>query len=306
MRIDDLPDLDQPGRRVMNFDSLGIDCLIRLGEVCNNASCPPLGRHVHRDSFEAVFFQTGSQNYSTDTAQYTVNSGEMFLSLPNEPHSSGRCLEEKSRFFYFIFSLPASSCLPGFSPEETDQARALLSSVGEQRVFPVPRQVFPRMKQLLDLYFSQRPFRRALIQSAASELLCAVLAALTPAEPASARNGTLETLKAYIDQNLFRRITAEELAQYAHFSKSRVHQLFRESGLTLHDYILRRKIETAKELLSRTDLTVTEIAYRLDFSTSQHFATVFARYLRQSPTAYRKSRQSAPLPEKDGETSPAL
>ena len=111
-------------------------------------------------------------------------------------------LEEKSRFFSFIFSLPASSCLPGFSPEETDQARALLSSVGEQRVFPVPRQVFPRMKQLLDLYFSQRPFRRALIQSAASELLCAVLAALTPAEPASARNGTLETLKAYIDQNL--------------------------------------------------------------------------------------------------------
>ena len=61
MRIDDLPDLDQPGRRVMNFDSLGIDCLIRLGEVCNNASCPPLGRHVHRDSFEAVFFQTGAR-----------------------------------------------------------------------------------------------------------------------------------------------------------------------------------------------------------------------------------------------------
>ncbi len=28
MRIDDLPDLDQPGRRVMNFDSLGIDCFI--------------------------------------------------------------------------------------------------------------------------------------------------------------------------------------------------------------------------------------------------------------------------------------
>lgn len=59
-------------------------------------------------------------------------------------------------------------------------------------------------------------------------------------------------------------------------------------GLSPAEYILKRKIEKAKELLASTDMSVTDIAYRYGFSSSQYFATAFKRFCYCTPTQYRK------------------
>lgn len=300
MRIDAEPDINRRDRRVMNFDTLGIDHLIRLGEVRNNAIKDPVLEHVHRDSFEVVLFQTGSQNYFVGSDLYTVQSGQMFFTLPNEPHSSSHYYEDKSHFFYFIFALvPQFSQIASLSKSETELAKALLFSL-PSRIYPVPRHLFSHMQKMLDLYFSELPFRASLIQSYANELLCSILAALLPRNEKEDRtfvNQTLENMKEYIELNLSRQIKADDLAHQVNLSESRVNQIFRENGLTLHDYILRRKIEMAKEMLYRTDLSITQIALQLDFNTSQHFATTFARYTRQTPSDYRRKRRAHPTPD---------
>ncbi|MBO4815125.1 MAG: helix-turn-helix transcriptional regulator [Muribaculaceae bacterium] len=68
----------------------------------------------------------------------------------------------------------------------------------------------------------------------------------------------------------------------------------KETGKTPVEYIQTKVIDIAKEELHSTDDTITEIAYRLGFQSSQHFNRYFKRYTGMTPTEYRKhSRQSA-------------
>lgn len=59
---------------------------------------------------------------------------------------------------------------------------------------------------------------------------------------------------------------------------------------TPYSYILRRRIETAKQLLRSTSLPLSEIAERLSFSDLHHFTHTFKRREGMSPGAYRKMR----------------
>ena len=61
MRIDNIEDCCTPYRKVLHFDQVGIDRLIRLGEVVYNMNCPPLEEHSHKDAFEIVLFPSGCQ-----------------------------------------------------------------------------------------------------------------------------------------------------------------------------------------------------------------------------------------------------
>ena len=73
-------------------------------------------------------------------------------------------------------------------------------------------------------------------------------------------------------------------------SRSRGYELFhRHFGITPKEYILRRKIILAKEmLLEETDITT--IAFELGFSSSQSFATTFKRLTCTTPSSYRKKK----------------
>ena len=68
----------------------------------------------------------------------------------------------------------------------------------------------------------------------------------------------------------------------------------KETGKTPIEFIQQKIIDIAKEELHSTDVTITEVAYRLGFQSSQHFNRYFKRCTGMTPTEFRKrSRQSA-------------
>ncbi|MBP5560518.1 MAG: helix-turn-helix transcriptional regulator [Muribaculaceae bacterium] len=67
----------------------------------------------------------------------------------------------------------------------------------------------------------------------------------------------------------------------------------KESGKTPVEYIQAKVIDIAKEELHSTDDTITEIAYRLGFQSSQHFNRYFKRITSLTPTEFRKQSRSA-------------
>lgn len=68
----------------------------------------------------------------------------------------------------------------------------------------------------------------------------------------------------------------------------------KETGKTPLEFIQQKIIGIAKEELHSTDVTITEVAYRLGFQSSQHFNRYFKRCTGMTPTEFRKlSRQSA-------------
>ena len=67
----------------------------------------------------------------------------------------------------------------------------------------------------------------------------------------------------------------------------------KETGKTPVEYIQAKVIDIAKDELCRTDATITEIAYRLGFLSSQHFNRYFKRITGQTPTEFRRQSRSA-------------
>ncbi|PWU66831.1 MULTISPECIES: AraC family transcriptional regulator [Gracilibacillus] len=93
----------------------------------------------------------------------------------------------------------------------------------------------------------------------------------------------------YIHENYDHDITVEQLANVAHIHPSYLHRIFKQStGMTLHEYISRVRIEKAKMLLEKTDIAVTEISSYVGINTSQYFSSVFRRSTGLSPSNYRR------------------
>ena len=72
------------------------------------------------------------------------------------------------------------------------------------------------------------------------------------------------------------------------------------TGVTPHRYVLRTRIERARELLRMTSLSVGEIAVAVGFAGQSHFCTAFRRETGVTPSRYRRSGvRSATTPRGD-------
>ena len=73
--------------------------------------------------------------------------------------------------------------------------------------------------------------------------------------------------------------------------------LFSEKeGITLERYLILQKIEKAKELLSYSELNVSEISYQLNYSSSQHLSRQFKSVTGMSPSDFIKQKKTKRKP----------
>jgi len=92
-----------------------------------------------------------------------------------------------------------------------------------------------------------------------------------------------------IDRNYGSDIRVSSLASLAGYTSSRFIRAFQRSfGATPGQYLGRRRIERAREMLRTSDLTVTEICLRVGFSSPGSFSSSFSRLVGLSPTQYRQ------------------
>jgi AraC family transcriptional regulator len=93
----------------------------------------------------------------------------------------------------------------------------------------------------------------------------------------------------YIEDNLAQNIALGDLAAVVGLSVSHFNVLFREAvGLSPHQYLIRRRIERAKDLLSEGKLSISQIAAESGFAHQSHLARHMRRMLGVTPMALRK------------------
>ena len=95
--------------------------------------------------------------------------------------------------------------------------------------------------------------------------------------------------KARIDENPQERHTISELAEYCEISPTYFKRMFRECfGIQPHRYIIQRRLEKSKEVLARTDWSISHIAESMGFASSSRFSDTFKKEYGYLPSAYRK------------------
>lgn len=93
----------------------------------------------------------------------------------------------------------------------------------------------------------------------------------------------------YIYDNLHSKITLEALQRITGLSGSYLSRLFhREVGITVSQYIIKKRVEAAENLLRYSDYSCTDISNYLCFSSESHFIHVFKSCTKITPREYRE------------------
>ncbi len=94
----------------------------------------------------------------------------------------------------------------------------------------------------------------------------------------------------YVYEHLHEKIRLEELANFIGFNKTYLCGLFKkETGMTLGEYIMKRKLEAAQNMLTYSDYSSVDISNYLSFSSHSHFISAFKKETGMTPKQYRES-----------------
>lgn len=86
---------------------------------------------------------------------------------------------------------------------------------------------------------------------------------------------------------------SDYLTEHLHQNYSSLSSSFSESEeITIEKYLIHLKIERVKELLSYDQLTLSEIAYKLNYSSTAHLSNQFKKITGMSVTDFKKARES--------------
>jgi AraC-like DNA-binding protein len=277
-------------RQILDFRPLGFRDVAVLGRYEYTHAHRPLVQHSHGKMLEICLLESGRQNYIVEGKEYSLVGGDVFLVRPHEKHGSGSCPEEKGVLYWLLIHIPKSR-----------QRFLSLSPTQGQTIARRLLQITPRhlkgnaaLKNTLNGIFSvfnnkTDPLRIINLQNLLLRFLLDILrcaAQKTDKGPSP----EIRQVLSYIDQHLFEMIPLPALADETNLSLSRFKIRFKkEIGIPPAQYIMRRKIERSKQLLSSGRYSVTDIAMQLGFSSSQYFSAVFKQYTGMTPSDLLRS-----------------
>ena len=99
-----------------------------------------------------------------------------------------------------------------------------------------------------------------------------------------------ELLKSYLNDNVYRNLTLEDLCRKFNLSQSNLCKRWKEySDTGVIEYFISLKIKEAKHLIRQKKYNFTQIADMLGYSTIHHFSHTFKKIVGMSPSEYKKS-----------------
>lgn len=99
-------------------------------------------------------------------------------------------------------------------------------------------------------------------------------------------------LKQYMDNHIESNLSIKTLANYVFRSPSQTIRIFKkEYGVTPYNYLLSKKIETAKLLLINTNMPIKQIAVKLKFADEHYFSNFFKSKTGISPISFRNNNE---------------
>jgi len=120
----------------------------------------------------------------------------------------------------------------------------------------------------------------------------------------------LTRVRQYVDNRIEERISLEDLADVAGFSRAHFAATFKAAtSMSVHEFILRCRIQMAAKLLTTTELSLVDISLRTGFQNQAHFTTVFRKLTSSTPARWREARRGAdvrPMPSTDLPARPTL
>lgn len=256
--------------------------------IKSNAPLAPLDFQQRDNQITVCFICSGCADLLLNDAPCSVRANQVLVLFENVRFSSGGVPVSKHELYAFSFD-PKAFLTSNYAFDE-EESRAILCALRD-----VSSPVFDTDKKKMHTCF-QNLYLTADSSSEIGNTLMRNRFLTTITEvikysklPFRKQSPEIERVLTYIEENITEPLPVPLLAKLCLLSESRFKVKFAEYiGVSPHEYILRRKIEAAKQLLADPLCSVTEACLRLSFSSSQYFSTVFKRITTMSPSEYRR------------------
>lgn len=173
------------------------------------------------------------------------------------------------------------------SGENPELASALAEKLNSIKDLCSSSDNFKEVKMCIELY--------RLFMILGNNLLTASFSLLSEKRPR--RNRTAErmiSVCSYLSGHCTENIPLEAAAEYAGFSKSHFSRLFREfTADSYTGFITKERLHKAEELLTNSNLSITEAAFEAGFNSISTFNRIFKQYKKCSPTEFRDLFQTS-------------
>lgn len=278
---------ETPVPQLPELAAIGCDSIRR-------ARAGKLAPHVH-ETMELCYVERGRVWSWVGSELFEISGGEVYVTWPGEIHGAMNGVVNPCRRYLVRVPLRPGSATFLHLPE--DEAAALVDALARlPRHFPAPPSLVPTWEELIaESAAGSGPLGVARLRALLLDLLLEVVAAAARAVPQEWSQLTCDAMR-QMEQNLTRPLQLTEIADRLGWSVSHVqHRFRREVGISPGEWYLRRRVAESCRLLEQSDDAVTKIAFDLGFSSSQYFATAFARVTGLSPTAFRRAGRDGAL-----------
>ncbi len=227
------------------------------------------------------YILSGKGVYETNESQYHLSKGQGFLIEPG--HTTRYCADQEQPWTYIWVGFNGSLASALLSNLGLNQKHPVFSCQESGQLEEIARQLLLPAHSDTQLSLNQQALLLSFFQILASQSLSA--------PPASdlRTNYHIEKALEFVRANYFRQIHVADIARHLGISRFHLHNLFVNTiGQTPQEYLTGFCLGRAREYLTTTNYSVSEIAFMCGYSNSDVFAKAFKRKYLASPSRYRR------------------
>ena len=251
--------------------------------------------HTHRNP-EIHFLLEGEVRYLFRDGEILLHGGEALII----PAQTAHCLRVDGGAPYYRYVMMASLETLDEDPEAMLFARFF--ALGSPRVAPIG----PEMESCLQSSMREAAARemgfRTVLEGHVLRILILLMRSVLPLEisyPVREKKALnlerMQQMERIVEEEMD--ISLQQVAQRLYLSPRQVQRIIREQrGMSFQQLAAAVRIRRAKELLQTRGLSVSEVAERVGFQSSQSFIRFFRQQENQTPAQYRASSQSGGNP----------
>lgn len=242
--------------------------------------------HAH-DFYLVMLFTKGSGKHTIDFNEYTIKRGAVFFMSPAETHSWDLSKETDGYVlffnpaFYLMDALPRQiKHLPFFNPENKLNY-GLLKNADIATIEKIIRHMDAENRETSS-------FKKNILRSYLDILLYKLADLLQTKNGLATELNPVPTLLSLIEENYTAHKPISFYAERLHMSTQKLNLICNDQvNKTVHLLLQDRLLTEAKRLLAYSSLSVSEIAYQLNFNDNSYFNRFFKRAEGITPEQFR-------------------
>ena len=276
---------------ISNPDPIGNYLIHQIGEQV----CEPgyrCSRHVQW-CYEISMVVDGVGINSIDNVETEVRAGDLFITPVGVTHQISAT--DQFRYLFIGFSIPDATV------SEDIRLIDLFYKSPPTEIMKAERETMDLFTRCLNEFYNQSFCHNTMIESRMNELVISVMRLYLSQSKKNYRNELQSSstgispyaVRLYIDTCIRTVQGVNDIAQKFNYSPSYLSHCFnRQMGMTLQQYICRRKIEESVRMIEDEGLSAAEASQQVGFATPQAYTRAFKRVMGVPPKEYLRRRRS--------------